>query len=161
MLLLFFPCCFLYFISIFLSVCLLCVSICSSLGLSCLGLSVLPRLSWLFCFPCSRNFQLLSLQIFSEVISLSPSSSSGTPMMWMFVHLMLSQRSLRLSSFLFILFYVFCSVVLISTILSSRSFICASASVILPWIPSSVLFISVCLFSSSSSSLVKFLPLLN
>ena len=31
-------------------------------------------------------------------------SSSGTPFMRMFVHLMLSQRSLRLSSFLFILF---------------------------------------------------------
>ena len=39
---------------------------------------------------------------FSEPFSFS--SPSGTPLMRMFVHLMLSQRSLRLSSFLFILF---------------------------------------------------------
>ena len=61
---------------------------------------------------------------------LSLSSPSGTPIMQMLVHLVLSQRSLRLSSFLFILFSIFCSVPVISTILSSRSFI-HSASVIL------------------------------
>ena len=45
------------------------------------------------------------------------SSPSGTPLLRMFVHLMLSQRSLRLSSFLFILFSIFCSLAVISTIL--------------------------------------------
>ena len=44
---------------------------------------------------------------------------------------------------------------MISSIPSSRSFICPSASVILLSIPSSVLFISVCLFFSSSRSLVN------
>ena len=71
--------------------------------------------------------------------------------MWMLMHLMLSQRSLRLSSFLFILYPIFCSEAVISTILSSMSFTHASASVILLWIPVSVLFISLCLFFSSCS----------
>ena len=59
--------------------------------------------------------------------------------------------------FVFILFffYIFCSMAMISTILSSRSFICTSASLILLLIPSSVLFISVCLFLSSCRSLVN------
>ena len=55
------------------------------------------------------------------------SSSSGTPIIRMLVRLMLPQGSLRLSSILFILFYLFCSVVVVSTILSSRSL-----SVLLP-----------------------------
>ena len=45
------------------------------------------------------------------------------------------QRSLRLSCFPFILFSILCSATVISTILSSRSFICSSASVILLLIP--------------------------
>ena len=61
---------------------------------------------------------------------------SGTPIIPMLVCLMLSQRSLRLSSILFILFSLFCSAVVISTILSSRSLICFYASVILLLIPS-------------------------
>ena len=65
-------------------------------------------------------------------------SSSGTPVMLMLVRLMLSEKSLRLFSFLFILFSIFCSVAVISTILSFRSFIRSSASVILLLIPSSV-----------------------
>ena len=65
--------------------------------------------------------------------------------------LMLSQRSLRLSSFLFILFSIYCSVAEISTILSSRSFIHSSALVILLLIPSSVY-----LFFNSYRSLVNF-----
>ena len=73
---------------------------------------------------------------------------------------MLSQRSLRLSSFLFTLFSLFCSMAVISTILSSRSLICSSASVILLLIPSSVFFISLtvlfnCLFFSTSRSLLN------
>ena len=78
----------------------------------------------------------------------------------MLVCLMLSQRSLRLSSFLFILFSLFYSTAVNSTILSSRSLICSYASVILLLIPSSVfftsvivLFISVCLFFNSSRCL--------
>ena len=64
------------------------------------------------------------------------SSSSGTPIVWIVVCLMLSQRSLGLSSMLFILFSLFFSVVVISTILSSRSLILSSASVFLLLIPS-------------------------
>ena len=65
--------------------------------------------------------------------------------------LMLSQRSLRLSSFLFILFSIYCSMAEISTILYSRSFIHSSASVTLLLIPSSVY-----LFFNSYRSLVNF-----
>ena len=59
-----------YFCFWFLSVWLLCVLVCSSLGLSCLRLSVLPGLRWLFPFPYSESFQLLFLQIFSQILSL-------------------------------------------------------------------------------------------
>ena len=80
----------------------------------------------------------LSLHIldkFSTLISssISPwpfllSSSSGNPMIWMLLHLMLSCRSLRLSSFLFILFSLLCSISVILTIPSSSSLIHSSAS---------------------------------
>ena len=73
-------------------------------------------------------------------------SSSGTPiiqMLEMLVHLILSQKSLRLSSILFILFTLFCSSEVISIILSSRSLIGSSASDILLSIPSRVFLISV------------------
>ena len=80
----------------------------------------------------------------------------------MLVHLMLSQRCLRLSSIPFILFSLFCSVVVIYTILSSRSLILSSASVILLLIPSReflisliVLFITVYLLFSSYRSLLN------
>ena len=53
------------------------------------------------------------------------------PIIQMLVCLTLFQRSLRLSSFLFILFSLFCSAANISTILSSRSLIPSSASVFL------------------------------
>ena len=75
---------------------------------------------------------------------------------------MLSHRSLRLSSILFILFSLFCSVVVISTILSSMSHIRSSASVILLLIHSResltsfiVLFIIVCFLCSSSRFLLN------
>ena len=77
---------------------------------------------------------------------------SGTPISRTLVHLILYQRSLRLSSFLFILFTLFCSSEVISTILFSSSLIHSSASDILLLIPSrvflisvTVLFVSVCL----------------
>ena len=113
----------------FLSVWLLCVSVCSSLGLAFLGFSVLPVLGWLFPLPCSGRFWLLSLQIFSQVLSLSLLLLG--PLMWVLLPLMLSERSLRLFSFIFTLFSVFCSVAVISTILFSRWFICSSTSLIL------------------------------
>ena len=70
-------------------------------------------------------------------------SSSGTPIIQMLVCLILSQRSLRQSSILFILFTLFCSSEVISTILSSSSLIHSSASDILLLIPSRVFLISV------------------
>ena len=69
------------------------------------------------------------------------------------VHLMLSQRSLRLSSFLFIFFFILFAGV-ISIILSSRSLIQSSALVILLLIPSHVFFISVIVLFISVCSLV-------
>ena len=61
--------------------------------------------------------------------------------------LMLSQVSLKLFSLLFILFAVFCSAAEVSTVLSSRSFIHSSASVILLLIPYSIFFhFSCCSF---------------
>ena len=108
----------------------------------------------ILCHVFMVSFQLLFLQIFSWILSLS--LPSGTPIMWMQVHLMLSQRSLRLSSFFFsFFFYIVCYAAVISTILSSRWLICSSASVILLLIPSNVLFISVCLFFNPSRSLVN------
>ena len=73
-------------------------------------------------FPMFGKFSsIFSLNIFSGPFSLS--SPSGTPIIQMLVHLMLSQRSLRLS-FLFILFFFFfpalCYVAVISTILAWR-----------------------------------------
>ena len=78
----------------------------------------------------------------------------------MLVHLIWSQRSLRLSSSLFILFTLFCSSEVISTTLSSSSLIRSSASDVLLLIPSGVIFnfsnyvVSVCLFFNSSRSLL-------
>ena len=61
--------------------------------------------------------------------------------------LMLSQRSLRLSLVLFILFTVFCSSEVISTLLSFSSLICSSALDILLLILSQVFLISVIVLS--------------
>ena len=72
-----------------------------------------------------------------------------------------SQRSLRLSSILFIPFTLVCSSEVISTIFSSSSLIRSSASDILLLIPSRVvlisvilLFVSVCLFFNCYRSLL-------
>ena len=99
MLLLIFYLC-LYFFSFWL----LCVSVCSSLVLPCLGLY--DSWTWL-----TISFSMLGMfsAIISSNIFLDPfsRSSSGTPIMQMFMHLMLFLRPLRFSSFLFfcILFY--------------------------------------------------------
>ena len=63
----------------------------------------------------------------------------------MLVGLILSQRSLRLISVLFIVFTLFCSSKGISIILSSSSLIHSSASDILLLIPSGVFLISIIL----------------
>ena len=85
-------------------------------------------------FPMLGKFStIISSNIFSGPFFLS--SPSGTPIMRISVRLMLSQKSLQLSSFLFILFSLFCSVAMISTILSSSSLIRSSASVLLLLIP--------------------------
>ena len=80
-------------------------------------------------FPCEGSFQLLSLGIFFRSLSLS--SPSGTPIIWMLVRFTLSQSSLRLSSFVFNLFSLFCSESVISTHLSSTLLIHSSACCIL------------------------------
>ena len=82
------------------------------------------------------------------------SSSSATPIIQMLVHLIWSQRSLRLSPVLFILFTLFCSLEVISTIYPSSSLICSSASDILLLIPSRVFLISVIVLSPYVYSLI-------
>ena len=102
---------------------------------------------------------IISSKIFSYTLFLS--YSSGTPIISMFLCLILFQRSLRLSSVLFILFTLFCSSGVISTIISSSSLIRSSASNILLLIPFRVflisvivLFVSLCLFFNYSRSLL-------
>ena len=78
----------------------------------------------------------------------------------MLVCLILPQRSLRVTSVLFIHFILFCSSEVISIILSSSLLICSSASDILLLIPSRVflisviVFVSVCLLFNFSRSLL-------
>ena len=82
------------------------------------------------------------------------SSSSGTPIVQMLVRLILSRRSLRLSSILYILYTLLCFSEVISTILSSSSLIHSSVSDILLLIPSRVLLISVTVLSLYVYSLI-------
>ena len=99
--------------------------------------------------------EVFSYYLFRYFLGSFLSSPSGNPRRQILLCLMFSQRSLRLLSFLFLLFSLFCSAAVISAILSSRSFIHYSASVILLWIPSSVLFSSIYLFFNSSQPLVN------
>ena len=87
--------------------------------------------SWLtVSFPMFGKFlALMSSNIFSGPFSLLSFWDPYNVSIGVF-------RPLRLSSFSFILFPIFCSAAVISTILSSRSLICSSASVILLLIPS-------------------------
>ena len=83
-------------------------------------------------FSMLKKFStIISSKIFSYPFSFS--SSSGTPIIQKLLHLILSQWSLRISSF----FAFFCSSEVIPTILSSSSLIRSSASDILLLIPSS------------------------
>ena len=108
----------------------------------------------------SISFSMLgkfSTIISSKIFSYPLFFSSGIPIIQMLVHLILFQRSLRLSLVLFILFTLFCSLEVISTILSSSSLIRSSASDILLLIPSRLFLISVIvflLFNSSRSLLI-------
>ena len=113
--------------------------------------------TWLtISFPILGKFStIISSNVFS--VHFFFSSSSETPIIQMLVPLMLSQRSLRLSSILFILFSFFCSAV-ISTILFSRSLICSSASIILLFIPSREFLIYLCCSSLFVCSLVLLSP---
>ena len=92
------------------------------LGVFPLGFILFGTL-WVFWIWVIISFPILgkfSTIIFSSIFSwpFFLSSSSGIPMIRMLGHLTLSQRSLRLSSFLLILFYFFLSASFISTILS-------------------------------------------
>ena len=92
-----------------------------------------------------RFSTIISSKIFSYPFFFS--SSSETFLIQTLVHLILSQRSLRLSSDLFILFASFCSSEVISTTSSSGSLIHSSASDILLLISSRVFLISVIVLS--------------
>ena len=91
--------------------------------------------AWVFPFLCWEGFQLLCLQIFSQVCSFP----FGTPTVPLLVCLMLSQRSLTLSSFLSFFFLHSVTLQWFPT-LSFSSIICSSASVILLLTLSSVFF---------------------
>ena len=116
---------------------------------------------WAISFSMLGTFSnIISSKIFSYPFFAS-SSSSVTPIIRMLVHLIWSQRSLRLSSDLFIFFPLFFSSKVISKIWSSSSGIRYSASDILLLIPSRVflisvivLFVSVFLLFNSSRSLL-------
>ena len=112
------------------------------LGLFLLGFIWLGTLyasyTWVTVSHIMENF---SYCLFRYFLWSSLSLSFPTiPKIWMLVHVTLSQRSLKMSSFLFILFSLFCSAAVISTILSSGSLVHSSASLILLLIPSSVLY---------------------
>ena len=123
-----------------------------SLSLSCIRLR--DSRTWLtISFSLLGKFSTtISLKFFSCAFFFSP--YSGTPIILMLVRLILSQRSLRLSSFLFILFTLFCSSEVISTILSSSSLIRSSTLDILLLIPSKVFLISAIVLSLHVYSLI-------
>ena len=149
-----------------LSLCLVCFSLISMcLGVFLLGFIMYGTLcaSWTWLTISFSMLQKFSTIISSKIFlyAFFFSSSSGTTVIQILVHLILSQRSLRLSSFLFGLSTLFCSSEVISIILSSSSLIHSSASDILLLVPSRaflisvmVLFVSVCLFFNSSRSLL-------
>ena len=134
------------------SLCLIFINLINMcLGVFCLGFILFVTLcnSWIWVaisFPILGKFStIISSSIFSWPFFLP--SSSGTPTIRMLGHLTLSQRSLRLSSFLLILFSFFPSASFISTILSSTCLILSSASVLLVLVPSGVFNLSYCIIN--------------
>ena len=109
---------------------------CFTLDFSCLGLSSIFWTWVAISFPILGKFSNIISSIFS--CPFFSSSSSGTPMIQMLGHLILSQIFLRLSSFLLIIFFFFPLCFIFSTILSSTSRILSSASVVLLLITSRV-----------------------
>ena len=95
---------------------------------------------------------IISSKIFSYPFFFS--SSSGIPLIQMFIHLIFSQRSLKVASVLFILFTLFYSSEIISTILTFSSLVSYSVSDILLLIPSRVFLISVIVLSLYAYSLI-------
>ena len=82
-----------------------------------------------FLFHVGEIFNYNLFKIFSYPFFFS--STSGTPIIRMLVCFIFSQMSLRPSSVLFILFTLFCSSEVISTILSSRSLIHSASDILL------------------------------
>ena len=122
-------CCFSLAAFNILSLCLVFVSlIIMYLGMFLLGFILYGTLcaSWTsltnFLFHVGEIFNYNLFKIFL-IPFFSSSSSSWTSIIRMLVCLILSQKSLRLSSVLFILFTLFCSSEVISTISSSSSLI--------------------------------------
>ena len=140
-----------------MSVWLACVLTCFSLSLSCVGLCT----SWTYLTIFFSMFGKFLTMIFKNFLILFLFLFFWDPYNSNVGAFNMSQRSLRLPLILFILFTLFCSLAVISTILSSSSLICYFASDILLLIPSRVfsisvflLFVSICLFFNSSTSLL-------
>ena len=116
-----------------------------------------------FCIWVSGSFSMLGKffgyylfkYFFWPFLSLSP--SSGTSVIWMLVCLILSQSSLRLSSFLFHLFSLFCSTSGISTSLSYSLLIHFPASCILLLVAFNEFLISIIVFCISALLIFMFL----
>jgi len=88
---------------------------------------------WLLATPWTAAHQAPLSMGFARQEYCSGAASFGTPVIQMLVRLILSQRSLRLSSVLFILFTLFCSSEVISTILIFQltdSFFCFKYSAV-------------------------------
>ena len=144
------PSCVIYCFSLAtFSICSLCLVFINLINM-CLGVFHLRFIlfgtlwiSWtwvIISFPILGKFStIISSSIFSWSFFLS---SSGTPMIQMLGCLTLSQRSLRLSSFLLIRFSFILSDSFISTILSSTSLILSYASIILLLVPCRMFLIS-------------------
>ena len=143
-------CCFsltafsiLYLCSVFVSLISVCLDV-FLLGFVLYGTLCAFWTSLTISFSMLGKFStIISSKIFSYTIFFS--SSSGTPIIQMLVHLIWSHSSLRLSSALFILFTLFCSSEVISIILSSNSLI-RSASDILLLINFSNCVVCLCMF---------------
>ena len=110
-----------------------------SLWVYFLWISVCLDLGGYFLSHLEDFLTIISTSIFSYPFFFP--SSSGTLIIWMLVHLMQSQEPLRLSSFLFILFFF---ILLCFNYFHPSSYICFSASVIMLLVSSSISFVSFC-----------------